>query len=338
MGPPFPAEALMPLSLFRCRRRAGAACLLLLATACGAAHGQSYPARSVRMVVPFPAGGGTDFIGRTVGARLSELWGQPVVMDNRPGATTVLGAEIVARSPPDGYTLLVTPVPFSIVPNLQARLPFDPLKDFEPIALYNIAPLVLIVNPIVPVKTVQDLIALARSKPGVLNFGTSGTGSSNHLAGELFNAMAGVRITHVPYKGSPPALVDLVGGHVDLAVTTLTSAVGLIKSGKVRPVAVTSLKRSSAMPEIPTMDESGLKGFQADAWNGISAPARTPREIVTRINADVARVLQMPDVIEKFRNEGAEPAAMAPEQFAAFVRSEIAKWGKVIRLANIRPE
>lgn len=308
---------------------------MLIALWAGAVAGQAYPTRAVRMVVPFPAGGGTDFIGRAVGQKLSELWGQSVVMDNRPGATTVLGAESVARAAPDGYTLLVTPVPFSIVPHLQ-RLPFDPLRDFEPVALFNTAPLVFIVNPVVPAKTAGELAALARSKPGVLNYGTSGAGSSNHLAGELFNAMAGTKIVHVPYKGSPPALIDLVGGHVDVAVTTLTSAVGLIKSGKVRPIAVTSLKRSASMPAIPTMDESGLKGFQADAWNGLSAPARTPREIVNKINGDVAKVLQAPDVVERFRNEGAESAAMTPGEFGAFVRDEIAKWGKVVRLAGIR--
>ena len=313
----------------------GCAASIVLLTI-GSAWGQTYPSRTVRMVLPFPAGGGTDFIGRAVAQKLSELWGQSVVIDNRPGGTTVLGADLVAKAPADGYTLLVTPVPFSIVPSLMAKLPYDPLKDFEPIALYNTAPLVFVVNPVVPARTPRELIALARAKPGVLNFGTSGAGSSNHLAGELFNAMAGVKIVHVPYKGSPPALIDLVGGHVDLAVTTLTSAVGLIKSNKVRALAVTSLKRSGSMPEIPTLDESGLKGFEADAWNGLSAPARTPRDIVNRINADVAKVLQAPDVIEKFRNEGAEPASMSPEQFAAFVRSEIAKWSKVIKLAGIK--
>jgi tripartite-type tricarboxylate transporter receptor subunit TctC len=313
------------------------AALLAAAVSIGAAHAQTYPARAVRMVIPFPAGGGTDFIARAVGQKLSELWGQPVVMDNRPGGTTVLGAELVAKAPPDGYTLLVTPVPFSIVPSLQARLPFDPLRDFEHIALYNTAPLVIVANPGVPAKTVQQLIALAKSKPGMLNFGSSGTGSSNHLAGELFNAMAGVKIVHIPYKGSTPALIDLAGGHVDLVVATVTSAVGMINAGKASPIAVTSLKRSSFMPQVPTLDESGLKGFQADGWNGVSAPARTPKEIVERINADVARILRSPDVSEKIRNEGAEPAVMTPEQFAAFIRSEIAKWSKVIRIAGVKP-
>ncbi len=302
------------------------------------AAGQGFPERAVRMVVPFPAGGGTDFIGRTVGQKLGEIWGKPVVMDNRPGATTVLGTDLVAKALPDGYTLLVTPVPFSIVPNLKSRLPYDPLKDFERIALYNTAPLVFLVNPVVPAKNVKELIALARSKPDVLNFGTSGTGSSNHFAGELFKSMARVKIVHVPYKGSPPVLVDLVGGHIDIAVTTLTSAINLIKSGKVRSIAVTGLERSFSMPEIPTLNESGLKGFQAVAWNGLSAPARTSREIIDKINADVARVLRLPDVINRFQGEGADPAPMTALQFDAFVRNEIQKWGKVAQLAGIQPE
>jgi tripartite-type tricarboxylate transporter receptor subunit TctC len=307
----------------------------MLASA-GGADAQTYPARAVRAIVPFAAGGGTDFIARVVMQKLSEAWGQPVVVDNRPGGTTIVGADAVAKAPPDGYTLLVTPVPFSIVPSL-AKLPYDPLRDFEPIALFNTAPLVFIVNPTVPAKTVKELIALARAKPGALNFGSSGTGSSNHLAGELFNAMAGVRMVHVPYKGSAPSLADLAGGHVDVVVSTLTSAVPLIKSGKVRPLAVTSLQRAPEWSQIPTMDESGLKGFQADAWNGLSAPARTPKQIVDRINADVAKVLQMPDVIDKFRNEGAVPKRVSPAEFAAFIRDEIAKWSKVIKFAKVEP-
>ena len=310
---------------------------IAIALLTASAHAQNYPSRAVRMLVPFPPGGGTDIVARVIGQKLSELWAQPVIMDNRPGGTTVLAAEIVAKSSPDGYTLFVTPVPFSIVPSLQPRLPFDPVADFEPIALFNTAPLVFIVNPRVPAKSIKELIALARTKPGVLNFGSSGTGSSNHLAGELFNAMAGVKITHIPYKGSPPALIDLAGGHVDLAVTTVPSALALITGGKVRALAVTSMKRSATLPDVPTMNESGLKGFEADGWNGVSAPARTPKDIVNKINADVAKILRMPDVLEKFRSEGVEPAAMTPAEFGAFFRNEIAKWGKVIKLAGVKP-
>jgi tripartite-type tricarboxylate transporter receptor subunit TctC len=310
----------------------GTICTFLLAMATAAA--QTYPVRAVRVVVPFPPGG-TDFIGRVVSQKLSEAWGQPVVVENRPGGTTVIGSDIVAKAPPDGYTLLVTPVPFAIVPSISPKLPYDPLKDFEPIALFNITPLVFVVNPVVPARSIKDLIALAKARPGVLNFATSGVGSSNHLAGELFNVMAGVKIVHVPYKGSAPAMIDLVGGHVDLAVTTLTSAVPLIKAGKLRPLAVTSLQRSPEYPDIPTMDESGLKGFQAVAWNGLSAPARTPKDIIGKINADVAKALRSPDVIDKFRNEGAQPVNMTPAEFGAFIRDELAKWNKVVKFAKI---
>ena len=296
----------------------------------------AYPARPVRLVIPFPPGGGTDLIARVVGQRLSERWRQPVLMDNRPGGTTVIGAEIVAKAAPDGYTLLVTPVPFTIVPSLGQKLPFDPVRDFEPIALFNTVPLVIVLNPSVPAHTVKQLIVLGRSRPGALNFGSSGAGSSNHLAGELFNVMTGVQIVHIPYKGSAPVLADLVGGHVDLAVTTLTSAVGLIKAGKVRAIGVTSLKRSPAMPSLPTIDESGLRGYEAVAWNGLSAPARTDRDLVTRINADVAAVLQLPDVVERLRSEGAEPAIVSAATFKAFIESEIAKWAKVVQFAGGR--
>jgi len=309
-----------------------ACCIVLLVG--GSAFGQTYPNRPVRVVVPFPPGG-TDFIGRVVALKLSELWGQPVVVENRPGGTTVIGSEIVAKSPPDGYTLLVTPVPFAIVPSISAKLPYDPLKDFEPIALFNITPLVMVVNPGVPARSVKELIALARSKPGILNFGTSGTGSSNHLAGELFNVMANVKMTHIPYKGSAPALIDLAGGHVDVVISTLTSAVALVKSGKLRALAVTSLQRSAAQPDIPTLDESGLKGFQAVAWNGLTAPARTPKDIINKINADVIKVIRSPDVAEKFRNEGAEPASMTVGEFSVFLRDEMAKWNKVVKFAKI---
>ncbi len=316
------------------RIHVGLFCACIVALANAPSHGQSYPARAVRATVPFAPGGGTDFIARVVMQKLSESWAQPVVVENRPGGTTIVAAELVSKAAPDGYTLLITPVPFSIVPSL-ARLPFHPLKDFEHIALFNTAPLVFIVNPNVPAKSARELIALAKSKPGALNFGSSGSGSSNHLAGELFNAMAGVRMVHIPYKGSAPSLADLVGGHVDVVVSTLTSAVPLIKSGKVRPIAVTSLERSAEWPQIPTMNESGLKGFQADAWNGLSAPARTPKEIIDKINADVAKVLQSADVIEKFKNEGAVPKRMTAAEFGVFVRDEIAKWSKVTKFAKV---
>ena len=297
---------------------------------------QSYPQRSIRFVVPFAAGGSTDIIARTLAQKLNEAWGQPVVVDNRAGGSTVIGTEIVAKSPPDGYTFLVTPAPFTIVPSLAEKLPYHPLNDFEPVTLINTTPLVLVVNPAVPARNVKELIALAKAQPGKLNFGSSGSGGSNHLAGELFNVMAGVKMTHIPYKGNAPALTDLVGGHVDLVFNGLTSAIALIRGGKLRALAVTSLKRSAALPEVPTVDESALKGFQAVAWNGLSGPAKTPRDVVQKMNGEVARILKSPDLLERLRAEGSDPVGNTPEQYAAFIREEIAKWRKVIAFAGLK--
>jgi tripartite-type tricarboxylate transporter receptor subunit TctC len=264
------------------------------------------------------------------------MWGQPVVIDNRPGASTIIGTDIVAKSSPDGYTLLVTTASFTIMPSLIDKLPYDPGKDFQPITLINTTPLVLVVNPSVPAKSVQELIALAKAKPGALNFGSAGSGGSNHLAGELFNAMAGVKMVHIPYKGNAPALNDLVGGHVDVVFNGLTSAMPLIKAGKLRPLAVTSLARAGALPEIPTLDELGMKGFLAVGWNGLSAPARTPKEVIARINADVLKVIRSPELVEHLKTEGSDPVGNSPQQFTAFLREETARWSKIIRFANIQ--
>jgi tripartite-type tricarboxylate transporter receptor subunit TctC len=308
-------------------------CILLAAGL--AAQARGYPDKPVRLVVPYAAGGSTDVIARALGQKLSEIWGQPVVIDNRPGASTIIATEIVAKSAPDGYTLLVTTTSFTIVPSLTRALPYDAQKDFEPITLINTTPLVLVVNPGVPANSVKELIALAKARPGALNFGSAGSGGSNHLAGELFNAMAGVKMVHVPYKGNAPALNDLVGGHVDVVFNGLTSAIPLIKAGKLRPLAVTSPTRAGALPEIPTLDETGLKGFQAVAWNGLSAPARTPKEVIDRINSDVLKVIRSPGLAERLKTEGADPVGNSPEQFAAFLREETAKWSKVIKFAKI---
>jgi tripartite-type tricarboxylate transporter receptor subunit TctC len=308
----------------------------MLLMALGAAQAQGYPSRPVRLVVPFAAGGSTDIIARTIGQKLNEAWGQPVVVDNRPGGSTVIGTDAVAKAPPDGYTLLITPAPFTIVPSLMAKLPYDPARDFEPVTLINTTPLVVVVHPGVPAKSIKELVSLAKRKPGALNYGSSGSGGSNHLAGELFNAMAGVKMVHIPYKGNAPALADLVGGHVDVVFNGLTSAMPLIKSGRLRALAVTSLKRSAALAGMPTLDELGLKGFQAVAWNGLTAPARTPKEIVARLNADVLKVVRSPELSERLKTEGSDPVGNSPEQYAAFLREEIAKWRKVIQYAGIK--
>jgi tripartite-type tricarboxylate transporter receptor subunit TctC len=280
----------------------------------------------VRLVVPFLAGGSTDIVGRTVAQKLSEMWGQQIFVDNRPGGGTTIGTDMVAKAAPDGYTLLVTPAPFTINPSLLAKLPYDALNDFAPITLINTTPLVMVVHPGVPAKNVKELIALAKAKPGKLNFGSSGTGGSNHLAGELFDAMAGVKMVHIPYKGNAGALTDIVGGHLDVVYNGITSAIALIRGDKLRALAVTSLQRSAALPDVPTLDESGLKGFEAVAWNGLTAPA------------DVIKIVNSPELKERLKADGSDPVGNSPEQYAAFLRNEIAKWAKVIKFANVKPE
>ncbi len=308
---------------------------IFLCSALSTAHAQNYPSKTVRLIVPFAAGGSTDIIGRVLAQKLTEAWGQQVIVDNRPGGSTVIGTDIVAKAAPDGHTLLVTPAPFTIVPSLLKKLPYDPAKDFEPITLINTTPLVVVVNPGVPAKNIKELIALAKAKPGLMNFGSSGSGGSNHLAGELFNAMAGVKIVHVPYKGNAPALSDLLGGHVDIVFNGLTSALPFIKSGKLRALGMTSLNRSAALPEMPTLDEAGLKGFQAVAWNGLTGPARMPKEAVAKAATDVARIMKSAELAEHLKREGSDPVGSSTAEYTVFLRDEIAKWKKVIERAGI---
>ncbi len=310
--------------------------LLAIFSFSSAIHAQGYPSKTVRLIVPFAAGGSTDIMGRLVAQKLSALWGQQVVVDNRPGGSTVIGTDIVAKSAPDGHTLLVTPAPFTIVPSLLKKLPYDPAKDFEPITLINTTPLVVIVHPGVPAKNIKELIVLAKARPGVLNFGSSGSGGSNHLAGELFNAMANVKITHVPYKGNGPAMTDLLGGHIDMAYNGLTSALQHIKTGKLRALGVTSLKRTAALPDMPTLDEQGLKGFQAVAWNGLTGPAGTPKAAVERTAGDVARLMKSPELAEYLKREGSDPVGSTTAEYREFLNGEIAKWKKVIERAGIK--
>jgi tripartite-type tricarboxylate transporter receptor subunit TctC len=309
--------------------------LIFLYSALGAAQAQNYPSKTVRLIVPFAAGGSTDIIGRVLAQKLTEAWGQQVIVDNRPGGSTVIGTDVVAKSPADGHVLLVTPAPFTIVPSLIKKLPYDPTKDFEPITLINTTPLVVVVHPGVPAKNSKELIALAKAKPGLMNFGSSGSGGSNHLAGELFNAMASVKIVHIPYRGNAPALADLVGGHVDIVFNGLTSALPFIKSGKLRALGMTSLTRTAALPDMPTLDEQGLKGFQAVAWNGLTGPARMPKEAVAKTADAVARIMKSPELAEHLKREGSDPVGSSTPEYAAFLRDEITKWKKVIARAGI---
>jgi tripartite-type tricarboxylate transporter receptor subunit TctC len=310
--------------------------LLPFSLIAGIVQAQNYPGKTVRLIVPFAAGGSTDVIARVLAPKLSEAWGQQVIVDNRPGGNTTIGTDIVAKSAPDGHTLLVTPAPFTVVPSVMTKLPYDPAKDFEPITLINTTPMGLVVHPGVPAKNLKELIALAKTRPGQMNFGSSGSGGVPHLSGELLNTMAGLKIIHVPYKGNAPALADLVGGHVDMAFNGLTSVMPFIKSGRLRVLGVTSIGRTAALPEVPTFDEQGLKGFQAVAWNGLSAPARTPKEAIARIQETSARIVKSPELAEQLKRDGSDPVGSTTAEFVAHLRDEVVKWKKVLDRAGIK--
>jgi tripartite-type tricarboxylate transporter receptor subunit TctC len=301
------------------------------------ASAQLYPARPVRMVIAFPPGGGTDVVGRIIGQKLSETWPQPVVIDNRPGAGSTIGTEIVARAPPDGYTIQMVSMSHALNVALYRKLPYDPVRDFAHVILAARAPNVLVVHPSVPAKNVKELIALAKARPGKLNFSSSGSGGVAHLAMEMFRSVAGIDIVHVPYKGAGPAMTALVSGEVQLMMATAPVALTQMKANRVRALAVASLKRSTLVPDLPTIAEAGYPGFQADTWYGVIAPLRTPAAIVTQLNGDVGRVLRMRDVQAQLEQQGAEPAGSTPQEFRAFVEAEVARWSKVIRATGIEP-
>jgi len=316
-----------------------AAAALAASLAATAVLAQVYPGKPIRLIVPFAAGGGNDNVARLVGKRLADSLGQPAVIDNRPGAGGVVGAELAAKSAPDGYTLFLGGVgSHAINPNLHAKLPYDPIKDFAPVSLLAQAPLVLVVHPSVPVHDVAEFIAYARAHPGRLNFASNGNGSSSQLAAVMFASMAGVDMVHVPYKGLAPALTDLLAGEVQLMFSSVVAILPHIKAGKLRAIAVTGAKRLASMPELPTIAESGLPGYEASSWYGILAPAGTPRDIVVRLNAELAKALEQPEVRNSLLAEGAEPAGGSPERFAAHIRAEMERLGKIIRDAKIRLE
>ena len=309
----------------------------LVAIAAVSASAQTYPTRPIRLVVPFPAGGTTDILAREVGDRLSRSLGQSVVVDNRPGAAGNIGSDMVAKSAPDGYTLLMGTVgTHAINPSLYTKMPYDHVKDFAPVVLVAGVPNVLEVTPSLPVNSVADLIKLAKEKPGQLNFASSGSGTSIHLSGELFKTMAGVDMTHVPYKGSAPALTDLMGGQVQLMFDNLPSSLQQIKAGKLRAIAVTSAQRAPALPNVPTIAESGLPGFEASSWFGLLAPAGTPPAVIARINTEVNQWLQTGEAKEKLVAQGAVVAGGTPEQFAAHIRAETEKWAKVVKVSGAK--
>ena len=304
----------------------------------GNAQADEYPSKPIRMIVGFAPGGGTDTTARAISAKLGELVGQQVIIDNRAGAAGNIATEMVAKANPDGYTLLLgTIAALAINPSLyRTKLPFDSVKDFAPIIQAVDSTNILSVHPSVPVGTVKELIALAKTKS--LNYGSSGVGGTGHLAGELFDTMAGTKMTHVPYKGGGPAMIDLVGGQVQLVYATAASAVPMIKATKIKGIAVTTIKRSALMPAIPTIAESGLPGFDANNWYGLLAPAKTPRAIVMRLNAEVTKVLAMPDVKDFLFNQGLDPAPGSPEKFGAYIKAEMAKWAKVVKDSGARAD
>ncbi|MGZ5146636.1 MAG: tripartite tricarboxylate transporter substrate binding protein [Burkholderiales bacterium] len=316
---------------------AAAAAVVLLATIAPAKGAERFPTRPVRIVVPFGPGGTSDVVTRVVSLTLTELWGQQVVVDNRPGAGGNIGSELVARAPADGYTLVMATVAtHGIGPNLYTKLAFHPVKDFAPVSLLASTPSVVIVNPSVPVSTIKDLIALARSKPGRLLFGSAGNGGSLHLSGELFNSMTAVKLVHVPYKGAAAALIDLMSGQIQIMFDTLPSAMPHVKSGKVKAIAVTSASRVHALPELPTVSEGGVPGYEVTSWYGPLAPAATPRSIVHKLQADFVRTANLPDVQQRLTAAGADPIASTAERFAAFIETELKKWAKVVRESGAR--
>jgi len=306
-----------------------------LAAFCAAAYAQSYPSKPIRMVVPFAAGGPTDVYARSVGQELSRILGQPVIVDNKPGAGGNLGADFVAKSAPDGYNIVLGAVgAFAVNMTLYPKMPYDVLRDFAPVSLIAIVPMMLVVNPALPVKTPRDLVELAKARPGQLTYGSAGNGTSVHMSTEMFKALTGIDMVHVPYKGVAPAMTDLIGGQLQLMFSDATSAIPHAKSGKVRPVAVT--KRIEVMPEIPTFAELGYAGYDPTVWYGVFAPAGTPRDIVVKLNGAIAKALQAPEVRERLISQGANPVSNSPEEFTAFVRDEIARWGKVVKASGAR--
>ncbi len=298
---------------------------------------QAWPSKPIKYVVPFAPGGTTDILARTVGEKLSIALGQPVVVENKPGAGGGVGADYTAKAAPDGYTIMGGTIStHAINASLYSNLPYDPVKDFAAITLIARVPNLLVINPEIKAKNVAELIALMKANPGKFTFASSGNGTSQHLSGELFKSMAGVEMQHIPYKGSPPALQDVVGGQVSMTFDNITTAWPLAKAGKLRPLAVTTAKRSSVAPEVPTLAESGLPGFEVGSWQGVFAPAGTPPEIVKRLNAEIVKILNMPDVKEKLVGLGAEPVGDTPEQFSAYVKSEVAKWSDIVKKSGAK--
>lgn len=313
--------------------------VLVCALAVSCAHAQGYPTKSIRLIVPFSAGGPTDILARAIGQKLTESWNQQILVDNRPGGAGNIGAELVARSAPDGYTLLLSTAGILTVnPHLFKKLPFDTARDFAPITLAAFNPNILVVHPSLPVKSVKELIQLAKKRPGELSYGSAGVGSASHLATETFKAMAGIDMAHIPYKGAAPGINDLIGGHVQVMLIGLPGALPHVRSGKLRALGVSTPRRFAAAPEFPTISESGLPGFEKINWLGLLAPAGTSKDVIAKLNAEVVRVLRLPDTKARLLAQGFEPVGGTPEQLADYMKAEFAKSGEIVKRAGIRAD
>ena len=316
------------------------AALFLAAAFCGLAlAADDYPAKPTRIIVPYPPGGFNDTLARTVGERLGKAWKQPVVVDNRPGGNTVLGNNLAAKAPADGYTILITPLPFSALPALYGgKLPYNALKDFQPLVWAGSTQNALVVRNELGISSVRELVDYAKKNPGKLNFGSTGSGSSNHLSMELFMSMTGTRLTHVPYKGSAPAVMAMLGGEIDVLFDNVPNVMQQIRAGKLKAIAVTGTKRAGLLPEVPTVAESGVPGYDVTVWFGMQMPAGVPRAVVDRANRDIVQILKDPEVVKLFRDQGVEVEASTPEAFAELLNREIPKWTKVVNDAGVKIE
>jgi tripartite-type tricarboxylate transporter receptor subunit TctC len=319
------------------RRTLAAAALLALSCAVPAAA-QQFPSKPITIVVPASPGGAIDLTARLIGQKLTEAWGQSVVIDNRAGATGIIGTDLVAKSPPDGHMLALVASSHAINPSMVKKLPYDTVKGFEPVVLTHVVPLVLVVSPTLPVNSLKELIAYGKSNPGKLSFASSGSGGAPHFSGELFKSMTGIDMTHIPYKGSTLAHPDLISGRTSLMFDTVAAVNVQVKANRLKPLAVTTLKRSSILPDVPTMQEAGLAGYETSTWGGLLAPAGTPKATVAKLNAEVNKILAMPDVRKTLLDNGIEPGGGSPQQFTDFIGTETVKWAKVAKDAGIQPE
>lgn len=319
-------------------RAASGAFLALLCLAGEAGAADAYPQRSIRLIVPYPAGGAGDIVGRLLSSRLGESLGQQIVVDNRGGGAQLIATEIAAKAPPDGYTLFLASATHSINPGLRKKLPYDTIKDFSSITMVASSPLVFVANPALGVANIRELVAAAKAQPGKINYASSGPGTGGHLAIELLSWMAGVKFTHIPYKGAAPALVDVIGGQVQFMCTSPLPAMPHVKSGKLRALAMTGSMRSQSAPEIPTVAESGYKGYETTLWYALLAPAHTPRAVITRLHAETVKVVKSPAMTEQLMAQGAEPVGNTPQELDAYIRAEIDRWTKLIAQAHIKPD